>query len=375
MSGQALAGEVACSVRLASGSPDGTSAIACIELECNGDGAAAALGMDELLVALGIAPLAIGGTKVVSIGGIDRAFVVRWKVGAVTVMPHAGPVIVAAVLEFLLARGGPLGLVAGKDVQSGGGGGVVNEAAASGAALCARYLHEALAMAASPGAIDLLLDQPRRWAGFAGDWHEAAVLARAKVLARLLREPTVAVVGPPNVGKSSLLNALAGRSAAIVADEAGTTRDHVGVSLVLGHGCGGLAVRWLDTPGVAPDGAGSGGDELVELSWRGVLPLVRRADLVVLCGDAGQPAPDAGWLGLPSSTPVLRVALRADWGLPQWRYDVAVGGLGVSPIVAGGGAGLGAAAFGLAALIERVGEALLSREMVDCAGPWAFWAG
>lgn len=56
----------------------------------------------------------------------------------------------------------------------------------------------------------------------------------------------VAIVGPPNVGKSSLLNALAGREAAITSDTPGTTRD----VLELPYDLDGLPVRFLDTAGL-----------------------------------------------------------------------------------------------------------------------------
>ena len=56
----------------------------------------------------------------------------------------------------------------------------------------------------------------------------------------------VAIVGPPNVGKSTLLNALAGRDAAITSQYAGTTRDVIEVRLDLA----GLPVTMLDTAGL-----------------------------------------------------------------------------------------------------------------------------
>lgn len=56
----------------------------------------------------------------------------------------------------------------------------------------------------------------------------------------------VAIVGPPNAGKSTLLNTLAGREAAITSEVAGTTRDVIEVRMDLG----GLPVTFLDTAGL-----------------------------------------------------------------------------------------------------------------------------
>ncbi|MBV9270624.1 MAG: 50S ribosome-binding GTPase, partial [Candidatus Eremiobacteraeota bacterium] len=66
-------------------------------------------------------------------------------------------------------------------------------------------------------------------------------------IGRLVREGvTVAIVGPPNAGKSSLLNALLGEERALVSEIAGTTRDTIEESITV-HG---MQMRLIDTAGI-----------------------------------------------------------------------------------------------------------------------------
>ena len=67
-----------------------------------------------------------------------------------------------------------------------------------------------------------------------------------KVGERIRSGFSIAIIGPPNAGKSSLLNFFAGRDAAIVSNEAGTTRDVVEVKCSIG----GLPVTFSDTAGL-----------------------------------------------------------------------------------------------------------------------------
>ncbi len=83
----------------------------------------------------------------------------------------------------------------------------------------------------------------------------------------------VAIVGPPNVGKSSLLNALAGREAAITSEVAGTTRDVIEVRMDLD----GLAVTLMDTAGLRET------DDVVEaIGVSRALERARAADIRVI---------------------------------------------------------------------------------------------
>ena len=73
-----------------------------------------------------------------------------------------------------------------------------------------------------------------------------SLLGRAPFGLSMCLPPALAIVGPPNVGKSTLLNALAGQDRCIVTSEPGTTRDLVTERAVLG----GYAFEVLDTAGI-----------------------------------------------------------------------------------------------------------------------------
>ena len=141
----------------------------------------------------------------------------------------------------------------------------------------AAALH-ALATAASPRAVDLLLAQPERWrAALTAD----GALDIPAPLSHLLHPPRVVLVGPANAGKSTLLNALAGRAVAVAHDQPGTTRDVVAARLELD----GLTVDWFDTPGVRAD------PHAAETTATALAaPLLERAHLVVQLT-----APGLGW--------------------------------------------------------------------------------
>jgi tRNA modification GTPase len=103
------------------------------------------------------------------------------------------------------------------------------------------------------------------------------VLRRARLGAVLREGLQVALIGAPNVGKSSLLNALAGHEVAIVTPHPGTTRDRIERAIDIG----GLVLNVIDTAGLRATA-----DEVERIGIGRTLEAVAQADVVLELVDA-----------------------------------------------------------------------------------------
>ena len=121
----------------------------------------------------------------------------------------------------------------------------------------------------------------------------------------------VAIAGPPNSGKSSLLNALAGRDVAIVTEIAGTTRDVLEVNLDIN----GYSVRLYDTAGIRAT------DDVVETEGvRRALLTVETADIILVLAEIGT-SPDS-FASVRGRQ--VKVGTMADRHEPSDDYDVCI---------------------------------------------------
>ena len=172
-----------------------------------------------------------------------------------------------------------------------------------------------------------------------------AVLANARQGAVLREGLRVVIAGQPNAGKSSLLNALAGRDAAIVTDIAGTTRDVLREQVQID----GLPLHIIDTAGLRHS-VDPVEQEGIRRAWREI----GQAGLVLLLVDSnasGETDPDLLWAAVSAearpAVPTLVVQNKVDAsGLPPGQDGV------VLRVSAKTGAGLDALR---AALKERAG--------------------
>jgi len=121
---------------------------------------------------------------------------------------------------------------------------------------------------------------------------------------RLLRDGLqIVIVGPPNAGKSSLLNLLSGQDTAIVTEVAGTTRDILRERLDLD----GLVVELVDTAGLREDP-----DRIEAEGIRRARQALTGADAVLWIQDAAMPAPTPADDALPPGVPVVKVNNKID---------------------------------------------------------------
>jgi tRNA modification GTPase len=145
----------------------------------------------------------------------------------------------------------------------------------------------------------------------------------------------VVVAGPPNAGKSSLINAISGSERAIVTDIPGTTRDHIDVPMALS----GIPILLTDTAGLRETE-----DAVESIGVARASALVEAADVLLWLGDAD----DA-----PKHPRLIQVYAQAD------RPERAAAPQGTIPTSAVSG-------FGVASLLERVAE--LARQVLPDEG-------
>lgn len=135
------------------------------------------------------------------------------------------------------------------------------------------------------------------------------LIERGRIGSRLIAAWRIVIAGRPNVGKSRLLNALAGYERAIVDPAAGTTRDVVSARISLD----GWPIELLDTAGLRPTE-----DTIERMGIERAIRQQEAADLVLRVFDRSGPLHPEDLLWIFSAGPHLAVASKADL-LPAWE--------------------------------------------------------
>lgn len=177
----------------------------------------------------------------------------------------------------------------------------------------------------------------------------AGLLATAEAGALVQRGARLAIVGRPNAGKSSLLNALLGYERSIVSDVPGTTRDYLEAPLELG----GVPLTAIDTAGVR-----STGDAIEASGVRRAMELASDADLVLCLLDGSQPLDRADLELIERLDSDRRLMLASKCDLPSaWSWHEV--GLDEPPLEVSATTGSG---------LDRLRDVVRDRLLGDAAG-------
>jgi tRNA modification GTPase len=183
-------------------------------------------------------------------------------------------------------------------------------------------VEQSLPFARTELAVRALLAQPAAWKNL--NPATAAGMLEDRALYHLLNPPRVAIVGPPNVGKSTLANQLFGQERSIVADLPGTTRDWVGELATIN----GLPVTLIDTPGLRQTP-----DPIEREAISRSSTVIQQAGLIIVVLDATIPLADQQPLltAHPAALIVINKSDRADLPIQGIR-TVATTGRGVEDL-------------------------------------------
>jgi tRNA modification GTPase len=259
----------------------------------------------------------------------------------IEIAPHGSPVVLRHIVELCVAAGarlaepgeftmraflnGRIDLTQAEAVRD-----LIDSQTLYQAKIAAQQLEGALSKRLQPAKQKLveLIAVLEAGIDFAED--DVSVLPDASILERIagLRQPlerlaasfaygkivhqglTLAIVGRPNVGKSSLFNTLVERERAIVTATPGTTRDLVSETVAIG----GIPIQLVDTAGIR-----QALDEAESIGIRKSMEALADADLVLVVLDASQPAmaEDAELLQRAKGRPAIVVGNKCDLGIAR----------------------------------------------------------
>jgi tRNA modification GTPase len=247
---------------------------------------------------------------------LDEVIVARSDQGAVEINIHGGPAVARAVLERLAELGAQLAPAQPSADESFIAAHPDWDNPAIG-----REMLDILPAAASELVVTAI---SRQWsAGLSALVSDSAVTSdqlrqaaeRLEIMRKLLDPPDVVLVGPPNVGKSTLANILVGRAVSIVHHTAGTTRDWVREQAILD----GVPIWLTDTAGLFEFPDDPYGVEAE--SVRRARSRAEQADLVLLISAGDTPTETPDWLHAKN---ILHLAAKSDLAPPEGDFDLTI---------------------------------------------------